>query len=84
MKKIALVTPVKDEIHNLDRFFSSLSSQTYPIDYLVVVENDSIDGTQKYLEKLGKVNNIKNVDIINMTFKDKRYDLGFKLSLIHI
>ena len=44
---IALITPLKDEISNIDRFISHIESQTIPITCLIIVENDSTDGSKE-------------------------------------
>lgn len=82
MKKIALITPLKDEMENIERFLKTLSSQTIFIDTLVIVENDSEDGSKEYLEKFDVVENIGNFKVINMNFNSKDYNLEFKYSEI--
>lgn len=82
IKNIALVTPLKDEITNIDKYIASIEKQTVKIKYLIIVENDSTDGSKEYLEKISSVKNVENFKVINMTFSDKSYDLGFKYSAI--
>lgn len=82
MQKIALMTPVKDEMDNLEAFFKAVSSQSRPIDRLIIIENDSVDGSKEYLETLSSVDNVVNLQILHMSFADKSYDLGFKYSRI--
>ncbi len=80
--RIAIITPVKDEIGNLDKFFKCLSELNVPIHTLVMVENDSVDGTKEYLEKTNKPENIDNFIVLNINFVDKSYDLEFKYAEI--
>ena len=80
--KIALITPLKDEINNIARFLKSVSDQTIEIHCLVIVENDSTDGSIAYLDQIKHVENVKHFEVINLTFEDKSYDLGFKYSKV--
>jgi glycosyltransferase involved in cell wall biosynthesis len=80
MKKIALMTPLKDEMENIEKYLAAISNQTYKIEYLVIVENDSIDGSKEYLNQLKEIDNVESFKVINMTFEDKSYDLEFKYS----
>ena len=81
-QKIALITPLKDEIENIERYFESLSAQTHFIEHVVIVENDSIDGSKEYLKNLGKIENIGRVTVLNLEFKEKEYDLELRYSKI--
>lgn len=80
--KIALVTPLKDEIDNIDNFLSSLEKQSIGINTLVIVENDSTDGSKEYLDKIRTVDNIDHFHVINMNFEDKTYRVGKKYATI--
>lgn len=82
MKKIALITPLKDEISNIERFLKTLTKQSHKIEKLVIVENDSVDGSKEYLDKITVVDNISEFKVINLTFEDKSYNLEFKYSKI--
>lgn len=79
---IALVTPLKDEYDNIDTFFSSLSNQTMPIKLLVIVENDSTDGSREYLNQINSIENIEILEIINLSFENKEYNVENKYSSI--
>jgi glycosyltransferase involved in cell wall biosynthesis len=81
MKKIAIITPVKNEINNLKGLIKAIENQTLPIFYWVVVENDSDDGSKEFLELI-KPNNVKHFQVINIEFSDKSYQLGKKYSSI--
>ncbi len=82
MKNIALMTPLKDEMENIEKFLLAISNQTYTIKYLIIVENDSVDGSKEYLQTLKTVNNVDTLKIINLSFKNKSYDLGYKYSAV--
>ncbi len=79
---IALVTAVKDEIDNLDKFFSAIENQSISITCLIIVENDSTDGTKEYLDKVKEVKNVEHFKVININFEDKTYRVGKKYATI--
>lgn len=79
---IALVTPLKDEINNIDTFLESIKNQSIPIKTLVIVENDSSDGSKEYLNKITKLNNIEQFKVININFEDTTYRVGKKYATI--
>ena len=79
---IALITPVKDELENLGKYLASIESQSVPISCLVIVENDSTDGTSQYLEELKSLRNVAVLKVIHMSFEDKSYRVGKKYAAI--
>ena len=79
---IALITPVKDELENLPKYIASIESQSVPISCLVIVENDSTDGTSEYLEELKSLRNVTVLKVIHMSFEDKSYRVGKKYAAI--
>jgi len=79
---IALVTPLKDEIDNIEKFFSNISSQSIPIKCLIIVENDSSDGSKEYLNKLTSIKNVEHFKLININFEDTSYRVGKKYATI--
>ena len=81
-KSIALITPLKDEIENIDRFIDSLQLQTMAIKILIIVENDSTDGSKEHLNRLVAEKNIECLEVINITFDDKSYRVGKKYASI--
>lgn len=82
LKSIALVTPLKDEIDNIDRFLDKIEKQTIPIKCLVIVENDSSDGSKEYLEKISSIKNVEFFEKVHMTFDDASYRVGKKYATI--
>lgn len=79
---IALVTPLKDEINNIDRFLKTLENQTIVIKCLVIVENDSTDGSKEFLSKITKTKNVEHFKVININFEDTTYRVGKKYATI--
>ncbi len=79
---IALITPLKDELGNIDRFISHIENQTIPIKCLIIVENDSTDGSKEYLERIRSVKNVQFFKVINLSFDDKSYKVGKKYATI--
>lgn len=79
---IALVTAIKDEIDNLDKFFIAIENQSISITCLIIVENDSTDGTKEYLDKIKEVKNVEHFKVININFEDKTYRVGKKYATI--
>lgn len=79
---IALVTPLKDELNNIKKFFKAIETQSIPISCLVIVENDSTDGSKEYLSEITKVKNVDILKVININFEDKSYRVGKKYATI--
>lgn len=79
---IALITPLKDELENIERFFNSLENQSIPIKCLVVVENDSTDGSSEFLDKTMGIGNVERLKVIHLSFEDKTYRVGKKYATI--
>ena len=80
--KIALVTPLKNERKNIERFLSALSKQSIEIFSVVILENDSDDGSKEYLDSISRASNIVNFKVINLEFEDKSYRVDAKYSSI--
>ena len=80
--KLALVTPLKNERKNIERFLSALSKQSIEIFSVVILENDSDDGSKEYLKPILTVPNINNFTVINLEFEDKSYRVDAKYSSI--
>ena len=79
---IALVTPLKDELDNIDKFLKTIENQSIAIKYLVIVENDSTDGSKEYLNKITSVKNVEHFKVININFEDTSYRVGKKYATI--
>ncbi|PWI29837.1 hypothetical protein DI383_08765 [Flavobacteriaceae bacterium LYZ1037] len=79
---IALVTPLKDEKDNIDRFLKTLENQSIAIKCLVIVENDSTDGSKEYLNKIASIKNVEHFKVININFEDTTYRVGKKYATI--
>ena len=79
---IALVTPLKDELDNIEKFLKTIENQSIAIKYLVIVENDSTDGSKEYLNKITSVKNVENFKVININFEDTSYRVGKKYATI--
>ncbi|MFD0931998.1 glycosyltransferase [Psychroflexus salinarum] len=79
---IALVTPLKDELNNIDKFLDSVKNQSIPIKTLIIVENDSIDGSKEYLDRITELENIEQFKVININFEDTTYRVGKKYATI--
>lgn len=80
--KIALVTPLKDELENIQSFLDALQKQSMSIFYLVIVENDSTDGSKEFLANLNIIENVENFKVININFEDTTYRVGKKYATI--
>lgn len=80
MNKIAIVTPLYNELDNITPLIESIKEQTHEILYWVIVENDSTDGSRERLEELVKVENVKHLIILNYESSNKSYDLGIKVA----
>lgn len=78
---IALITPLRDESTNIDPLFEAIASQTVPIDYWLILENNSTDGSREYLSEIEKPPNVKQLVILNLDLEGG-YRLGFKYSAI--
>lgn len=81
-KKIALVTPLKNEIANIDRLIESVNNQSIVIFCWIIVENDSDDGSKERLASIVSLSNVLNFEVIQLPFEDKEYRLGTKYSTI--
>ena len=80
--KIALVTPLKDEVEHISRLISSIENQTVKIYAWVIIENGSVDGSRERLAQISEVRNVEHFQVINYTFDDNAYRLGKKYATI--
>lgn len=79
---ITLVTPVRDEIENLPRLYSSIAAQTVPIERWIICQNGSVDGSIEFLETTPRPDNVKDLVVLNIDVADQAYALGFTYSRI--
>ena len=80
---IGLITPLRNEAQNIHQLFDAIDSQTVPINYWIIIENDSDDGSKEILEQQKKrLDNVDNLKIINLKFDNKTYELGSKYASI--
>lgn len=82
MKNIAIITPLRDEINNIDRLFSAIEHQTQPLYLWIIVENGSTDGSVEKLLSRAKTSKIRKIVILNEAFDDNTYALGSKYSQV--
>lgn len=80
--RIALVTPVRDELGTLPQLVAAIGAQTLPIDTWVVIENDSSDGSREYLDCLADELGSPRLIVRNLSFDDPAYALGKKYASI--
>ena len=69
LKPISVVICARNEIANLQAFLPSVLGQNYPEFEVVVVNDRSWDGTEDYLEELGKKHH--NLKIVKILDSDK-------------
>lgn len=79
---IALVTPLKNERNNIDKFIKSIENQSILIKCLIIVENDSTDGSREYLNNITSIKNVEHFYTININFEDTTYRVGKKYATI--
>lgn len=79
---IGLVTPLRDELSNIDLLIKSISKQEFPIKYWVIIENGSTDGSKEYLDKLDNIPGVENFIVINFSLPNDKYELGLKYATV--
>lgn len=80
--KIALITPLRDEISNIEKLFKSIEAQSTKINTWIIVENGSTDGSIEKLKNIARPKNIENLIILNKIFENNEYALGSKYSQV--
>ena len=83
IKKIAIVTPLRNEIENIDKLFDALSKQTITIFSWVILENGSTDGSIEKLKNIKCPNNVEYLEILNLTKNSINYELGSNYARIN-
>ncbi|WP_324827104.1 glycosyltransferase family A protein [Qipengyuania zhejiangensis] len=81
-RRIFLSTPLRNEIDNIDRLFSSVAAQHYPIDLWVIVENGSTDGSREELARRAAPTNVAELVVLNEDTESGDYALGAKYARI--
>ncbi len=81
--KIALVTPLRNEINNIDKLFDAISNQSYSIFSWVILENGSTDGSIDKLENMVCPHNVVNLKVFNLTESSINYELGSNYARIN-
>ena len=82
MNKIALVTPLRDEIKNLPQLIKAVSELNVSIFCWVIVENNSTDGSKEYLHNLKSIDNVEHLHVITRDRISTSYQLGSKYASI--
>jgi glycosyltransferase involved in cell wall biosynthesis len=83
MKKIAIVTPVKNEMENLPELFECMEAQSYPVSLWIIINDNSTDGSGDFIEEnIKKLKNVKNAEVVHAEHLDKDYRLGSKYSQV--
>lgn len=80
--KIAIITPLKDEIENLPRLYESIGAIDGKIDHWIICENGSTDGSVEFLRAADKPPTVDNLHVLNVDTGTPEYQLGFKYSRI--
>lgn len=82
-EKIAIVTPLRNEINNIDKLFDAVSKQTKPIFCWVILENGSTDGSIQKLRKINCPANVEHLQVLNLTESSINYELGSNYARIN-
>lgn len=81
--KLALISPVKDEIDNLPELIESIENLSHVISLWVIIDDDSDDGSSEYLDKaIPSLKNVEKVILIHCNDLSKEYKLGSKYSQV--
>lgn len=81
-KRIALVTPLKNEAGNIDALFSAIESQRVRVSVWVIVENGSDDGSDAILRSKIIPSNVDKIEILNFSLPIETYALGVKYATV--
>ena len=82
VKKIAIVTPLRNEARNIEKLFDSISKQTTSVFSWVILENGSTDGSKEILKKIKCPENVEHLEILNLTESSIAYELGLNYARI--
>ena len=75
-KKIAIVTPLRNEQKNINKLFDAVSKQTANIFCWIILENGSTDGSKRILKNIECPVNVEHLEILNLTENSMNYELG--------
>lgn len=78
-KKVAAVLVTYNRVALLQRAIDSLEKQTYPLEYVVIVNNNSTDGTKDYLDNI-KDSRIQPVHLASNTGGAGGFSAGINYS----
>jgi glycosyltransferase involved in cell wall biosynthesis len=79
--KIALVTPVKNEIENLPSLINSIENQSLPISLWIIINDHSIDKSEDFLlMNIDTIVNVQKVFLLKPQIISTEYALGIKYS----
>ncbi|WP_016778719.1 glycosyltransferase family 2 protein [Anaerophaga thermohalophila] len=82
-KKIAIITPMKDEITNLPKLIDSINSQEIKIFLWVIIDDKSSDGSNEYLlRNRDKIKNVEHFHLVRSEHLDDAYNLGKKYAAV--
>lgn len=77
-RRLFLSTPLRNEINNIERLFSSVAAQDYRVTLWVIVENGSTDGSREDLVSRRPPENVENLIVLNEDTESGEYALGAK------
>jgi glycosyltransferase involved in cell wall biosynthesis len=81
--KLALITPVKDEIENLPELIATVSAQTIPVALWIIIDDNSNDGSSAFLDNVVKTSKEGNtIKVVHATHLSQEYRLGSKYSQV--
>lgn len=81
MSKVCVVTPLKDEIENIESLFASIGRQSHRVFLWVIAENGSTDGSKELLAEKAGSDVAENVVVLNLE-DDTPYAIGAKYAQI--
>lgn len=83
MKKIAVVTPVKNEMENLPELFECMENQSYEVSLWIIINDNSTDGSGKFIEeKIKTLKNVRKAVVFHADHLEKDYKIGSKYSQV--
>lgn len=77
-RRVFLVTPLRDEMHNIPRLMQSIEQQDHAIACWLIVQNGSTDGSAEFLSTAPPPKTVRSFKVITATTEDSGYALGAK------